>query len=58
MSPVEAKIMAGFSGGARLMADELVEITGESIAEVNTALMMLELQRRIAKQPDGRFEAI
>ena len=58
MSPVEAKIMAGFAGGARLIADELAEITGESIAEVNTALMMLELQRRIAKQPDGRFEAV
>ena len=58
MSPLEAKIMAGFAGGARLVADELAEITGESIAEVNTALMMLELQRRIAKQPDGRFEAV
>ncbi|MBT5903836.1 MAG: DNA-protecting protein DprA [Opitutaceae bacterium] len=58
MSSIEAKVMTGFSGGARLVADELAEITGESIAEINTALMMLELQRRIAKQPDGRFEAV
>ncbi len=58
MSPIETKIMACFAGGARLTADEIVIHGKLPIAEVNTALMMLELQRRIAKQPDGRFEAL
>lgn len=58
MSEMEARILAAFSGGGRLNADEIATASGISIAEVNTALMMLELQRRIAKQPDGRFEAV
>ena len=58
MSPAEERVFACFSGGARLTADE-ISIAGRlPVAEVNTALMMLELQRRIAKQPDGRFEAV
>ncbi len=58
MSAVEAKVMAVFAGGERLIPDEIEAQTGLSIAEVNTALMMLELQRRVAKQPDGRFEVV
>jgi DNA processing protein len=58
MSPAEERVMICFSGGARLTADEIVIASQVSIAEVNTALMMLELHRRIAKQPDGRFEAV
>jgi len=53
---VEANVLAVFAGGARLIPDEIAAATGLPVAEVNTALMMLELQRRIAKQPDGRFE--
>lgn len=58
MSAAEARIMACFSGGSRFNADEVTVASGLGIAEVNTALMMLELQRRVAKQPDGRFEAV
>lgn len=58
MSLTESRVMACFSGGARLIADEIVGATKLPVAEVSTALMMLELQRRIAKQPDGRFEAV
>jgi len=57
MSADEGRVMACFSGGGRLNADEVAAASSLSIAEVNTALMMLELQRRLAKQPDGRFEA-
>lgn len=57
MTDPETRIMACFAGGGRLNADEVAAASGLSIAEVNTSLMMLELQRRLAKQPDGRFEA-
>ena len=58
MSPAEERVMVCFAGGARLTADE-ISIAGQlPVAEVNTALMMLELHRRIAKQPDDRFEAV
>ncbi len=56
MSEAEAKIFACFQGGAELGADELTALTGLPVAEVSTSLMMLELQRRIAKRLDGRFE--
>jgi len=58
VSPLEATVLATFAGGSRLIPDEIAEQTGLPIAEINTALMMLELQRRVAKQPDGRFEAV
>ena len=58
MSPVEERVMVCFTGGARLTADEIVIAGQLPISEVNTALMMLELQHRIAKQPDGRYEAV
>lgn len=58
VSPLEAQVLAVFAGGARLIPDEIAELTKLPVAEVNTALMMLELQRRIAKQPDGRFEVV
>jgi DNA processing protein len=58
MSEMESRVLTCFSGGGRLNADEIATASGISIAEVNTALMMLELQRRVAKQPDGRFEAV
>ncbi|GAB5560708.1 MAG: DNA-processing protein DprA [Synoicihabitans sp.] len=58
MSPTESAVMGCFAGGARLTADEIVIQARLPVAEVSTALMMLELQRRIAKQPDGRFEAL
>lgn len=57
LTPAESQVMACFAGGGRLNADEVVAASGLPIAEVNTTLMMLELHRRLAKQPDGRFEA-
>ena len=56
LSDAEAKVFACFKGGAELSADELTALTGLPVAEVSTALMMLELQRRLAKRLDGRFE--
>ena len=56
MNPVEAEIFACFKGGGELSADEITALTGRSVSEVSTTLMMLELQRRIAKRLDGRFE--
>lgn len=58
MTDAESRIMACFAGGGRLNADEVAATSGLGIAEVTTSLMMLELQRRLAKQPDGRFEAV
>jgi DNA processing protein len=56
MNPVETEVFACFKGGAELSADEIMALTGRSAAEVSTTLMMLELQRRIARRLDGRFE--
>ena len=56
MSPVEERVMACFAGGAQLSPDELAGLTQLGISEVTTALMMLELQRRLAKRTDGRYE--
>lgn len=53
----EMRVMACFAGGGRLNADEVAAASGLPIAEVHTTLMMLELRRCLAKQPDGRFEA-
>jgi DNA processing protein len=58
MSGAEGVVFACFAGGAQLGPDELIELTGLGIAEVTTALMMLELQRRIAKRTDGRYEPV
>jgi len=56
MSEAESKVFGCFKGGAELGVDELTELTGLAVSEVSTALMMLELQRRLAKRLDGRFE--
>ncbi len=56
MSPTEERVMACFAGGAQLSPDELTGLTSLGISEVSTALMMLELQRRLAKRTDGRYE--
>lgn len=56
MSDAESAVFTCFRGGAELGVDELTELTGLPVAEVSTALMMLELQRRVAKRLDGRFE--
>ena len=45
-----------FNIAQSLSADEITALTGRSVSEVSTTLMMLELQRRIAKRLDGRFE--
>ncbi len=57
MSPAEQKVFACFRGGGQLGPDDLTPLTGLGISEVTTALMMLELQRRVAKRTDGRYEA-
>ena len=56
MSPVEERVMACFAGGAQLSPDELTGLTQLGVSEVTTALMMLELQRRLARRTDGRYE--
>lgn len=56
MSPTEARILGCFAGGAQLGPDDLAGLTGAPVAEITTALMMLELQRRLAKRLDGRYE--
>ena len=58
LAPTEAKVLACFAGGAQLSPDELTGLTGISIQNVTTSLMMLELQRRLAKRTDGRYEAV
>ncbi|MCF3650760.1 DNA-processing protein DprA [Synoicihabitans lomoniglobus] len=57
MSASEDKVFACFAGGAQLSPDELTGLTGLGVSEVTTALMMLELQRRLARRTDGRYEA-
>ncbi|MCC5023952.1 MAG: DNA-processing protein DprA [Candidatus Synoicihabitans palmerolidicus] len=56
MAEEEARVHGCFAGGAQLGPDELVGLTGLGISQVTTALMMLELQRRVAKRTDGRYE--
>ncbi len=56
VTPTEQRVLACFAGGAQLSPDEIVGLIGVSISEANTALMMLELQRRLAKRTDGRYE--
>src|SRR5690606_36819979 len=58
MTPHEARVLACFAGGAQLSPDELAGLTSLGISEVTSALMMLELQRRLAKRTDGRYEAV
>lgn len=53
----EAKVMACFAGGAILSPDALTGQTSLPAAELAATLMALELKRRIAKRPDGTFEA-
>jgi DNA processing protein len=56
MTDHEARVLSCFEGGGILAPDDLVELCPFSISEVTTALMMLELQRRVAKRSDGRYE--
>lgn len=56
MSAVEEKLLQCFAGGAQLGIDDLAGLTGLSAAEISAALMMLELQRRLAKRTDGTYE--
>jgi len=58
MTASEAKILGSFAGGALLGVDELAELTALPAPEVSAALMMLELQRRVVKRTDGRYEAL
>jgi DNA processing protein len=57
LTDVETKVWACFAGGAIVTIDALAAQTGLGIAEISSALMMLELKRLIAKRADGTFEA-
>ena len=53
----EAIILDCFRGGALLTPDALAGLTGLPVAELSSALMMLELKKMVAKRADGTFEA-
>ncbi len=57
LTEVEAKILAGFAGGALLTPDAVAAQTGLPVAEVSATLLMLELKRTVVRHADGTFEA-
>jgi DNA processing protein len=57
LDDTERKIMACFAGGAMPTLDDLAGQTGLPVAELSSALMMLELKRAVVKRADGTFEA-
>jgi DNA processing protein len=56
LSEDEARIFECFRGGSILGPDALAGLTGQPIAEVSSALMMLELKKHLKKRSDGNFE--
>jgi DNA processing protein len=57
LPPEEQAVMDCFAGGERTTVDEIAERLGESASAVGAILMMLEIKRLVAKQPDGCYEA-
>jgi DNA processing protein len=57
LSEGEQKLLACFAGGGLLSLDSLAAQTGQTVADLSSTLMMLELKRRIVKRADGTFEA-
>lgn len=53
----EARILQCLSGGMALGVDALAEQTGRPVASLMGTLLMLELNRRVVKRPDGTYEA-
>lgn len=49
-------ILEVFRGGAILERDHIAEATGLPIQEIASRLMLLELDRKIVKRVDGRYE--
>lgn len=56
LGPEERQIVERLEPGEAYHLDQLCELTGLSSFQVQAALMMLELQRRIVRTPDGRYE--
>lgn len=57
LTPDEARVVACFRGGAILVPDALVGLTGFDAAQLSVLLLGLELRRVLAKRADGAFEA-
>ncbi len=57
LSPDEVGILRALAGGGIMGSDELAEHTGLGVPALSAALIMLELNGRVAKHADGRFEA-
>jgi len=53
----ERAILGAFRGGEILTADALAGLTGLPADRIAAALLMLEIKRRLAKRPDGAYEA-
>ncbi|MEM9159990.1 MAG: DNA-processing protein DprA [Verrucomicrobiota bacterium] len=53
----EASLAKCFEGGEALDVDRLCGLTGKSVGEVSSGVMMLELKGVLAKRLDGLYEA-
>jgi DNA processing protein len=56
LGPEERQIFTQLVPGESFHMDQLCDLSGLSSFQVQAALMMLELQRRIVRTPDGRYE--
>jgi len=54
---IEGKILECLTGGTTLSVDALAERTGLTVPRLTSTLLMMELDRLVAKQPDASYGA-